>query len=70
MGNKKQKGASDLPKIGAPATNALADIGIARLAQLTKLSEKEFLAIHGVGPKALSLLRPILLSRGLSFKRS
>ena len=41
---------SDLPKIGRPATNALAHIGYHRLNQVSTLSERELLAIHGVGP--------------------
>ena len=53
--------------IGNPARNALAYAGITRLEQLTKVSEKELLKLHGVGPKAVRLLREALASRGLSF---
>lgn len=59
---------SDLPKIGAPATRALANVGIKSLKDITRFSEKELLALHGVGPKAIFVLRPILKSHGLSFK--
>lgn len=59
---------SDLPKIGQPATQALAAIGIRRLEQLTNLSEKEILRLHGMGPRALGILRQALADRGLSYK--
>ena len=53
--------------IGNPARSALAEAGITRLGQLTKISEKELLKLHGVGPKAIRLLREALAIRGLSF---
>ena len=58
---------SDFPNIGRPATGALALEGYTRLEQLTKISEKELLAIHGVGPKAIRILREALDAKGLSF---
>lgn len=54
---------------GNPARNALAHIGITTLEQVAKLSEKELLAIHGVGPKALGILREALAANGLAFAR-
>ncbi|HET9913715.1 MAG TPA: hypothetical protein VFQ13_17615 [Anaerolineales bacterium] len=59
---------NNLPKIGQPATQALASIGIQRLAQLTSFSEKEILQLHGMGPKALGILRQTLADKGLAFK--
>jgi uncharacterized protein YdhG (YjbR/CyaY superfamily) len=59
---------SDLPKIGAPATRALQSIGITELRQLTKISEAELGQLHGMGPKALGILRETLKEKGLSFK--
>jgi DNA-directed RNA polymerase alpha subunit len=53
--------------IGNPARSALAEVGITRLGQLTEVSEQELLKLHGVGPKAVRLLREALASRGLSF---
>jgi hypothetical protein len=61
---------SDLPKIGAPATRALIGEGYTKLEQLTKVSEGELIQLHGVGPKAIRLLREELASRGLSFAPS
>ncbi|WP_448623821.1 DNA-binding protein [Geodermatophilus sp. URMC 64] len=58
----------DLPRaIGRPATGALHAAGITRLSQLPDHREKELAALHGVGPKALRLLRAALAERGLSF---
>jgi DNA-directed RNA polymerase alpha subunit len=58
----------DLPtNIGNPARNALANVGIQTLKQLTKLTETEIKQLHGVGPNALGKLRIVLESKGLSF---
>lgn len=58
---------SDLPNIGNPARQALEAAGITRLEQLTQHTETEILRLHGVGPKAIRLLRPALAELGLSF---
>jgi hypothetical protein len=57
----------DLPRIGAPATRALASIGVTRLDQLTDRREDDLLKLHGVGPRAMLILRAALAERGLSF---
>ncbi|GAA1527509.1 hypothetical protein GCM10009678_06470 [Actinomadura kijaniata] len=59
---------TDFPDIGKPARGALIHEGYTRLEQLTALSEKELLKIHGVGPKAVGILREALRERGLSFR--
>lgn len=59
---------TDLPKIGAPATRALNDAGYYRLEQLTAVTEQDLLALHGVGLKAIRILREALAARGLAFK--
>lgn len=46
-----------LPYIGRPAASALAAIGVTKTTQLSDFTEKELLAIHGIGPKAIRLLR-------------
>ena len=66
MPTKKQE--SDFPNIGAPATRALEFEGYTTLKQLTKLSEVELAQLHGVGPKAIRILRDALKERGWSFK--
>jgi DNA-directed RNA polymerase alpha subunit len=43
---------SDLPiELAAPARRALAEAGIERLEQLTKMSEAEIKQLHGIGTK-------------------
>lgn len=54
--------------LGNVARRELAASGITRYAQLTDRSERELLGIHGVGPKAIRILREELRSRGLSFR--
>lgn len=58
----------DLPKIGAPATRALASIGVTRLEQVTGHSESELLALHGFGPKALRIIKESLVAQGWSLR--
>jgi dihydrofolate reductase len=61
---------SDLPTgIGKPAEQALAVAGYNRLEQLAQVSEKDILKLHGVGPKAVGLLRQALAAKGLSFAK-
>ena len=59
---------SDFPNIGNPARRALEHAGCTSLEQLPGLSEKELLKRHGVGPKAVDILRAALAERGLSFR--
>lgn len=59
---------SDLPRIGAPATRALATIGVTRLEQLDGRSRAELLALHGFGPRALRVLDAALAARGISMR--
>jgi uncharacterized protein YdhG (YjbR/CyaY superfamily) len=60
---------SNFPKIGAPATRALVAAGYTNLKQLTKVTEVELAQLHGMGPKALGILRDTLKVEGLSFKQ-
>jgi predicted flap endonuclease-1-like 5' DNA nuclease len=41
--------------------------GYRRLEQLAALREAEVSALHGVGPKAVRILREALAARGLAF---
>lgn len=60
---------SELPKIGKPATRALAAVGVTRLSQLRKFTESELLELHGTGPKAIRILREELAAAiGATFK--
>ncbi|WP_342543576.1 DNA-binding protein [Paenisporosarcina sp. FSL H8-0542] len=59
---------SDIPtSIGAPARRALVGAGYLQLEQLTKVSEAEVLKLHGMGPKALDIIRRALIEKGLTF---
>jgi len=66
--NQQPDQPTDLPKIGAPATNALNGAGYYRLEQLTHITEAELMALHGVGPKAVRILKEALAARGLALK--
>lgn len=56
--------------IGNPARRALEHAGYTRLEGLSGVSEQVLLKLHGVGPKALEVLRTALAERGLSFKEA
>lgn len=58
-----------LPRIGAPATRALRELGITTLEQIAELSEEQVSAMHGVGSVALDRLRAALAERGSDFAR-
>lgn len=48
----------DLPAaIGRPATRALAGAGVTTLADVAARTDAELLALHGVGPRAVRILR-------------
>ncbi|WP_435737382.1 hypothetical protein V5D56_01955 [Cellulosimicrobium sp. PMB13] len=54
----------DLPaSIGGPASRALAGVGLTSLSDVARLSNAELLALHGVGPKAVRLLREVCATR-------
>ena len=53
--------------IGKVATRELALNGYTRYDQLTGVTAAELLRIHGIGPKAIRILREELSARGLSF---
>ncbi|MDX2008081.1 MAG: hypothetical protein SFU83_22795 [Meiothermus sp.] len=60
--------ASSFPKIGAPALRALTGAGYTRLEQLTHATEAEIAKLHGMGLKALRVLREALEKKGLKFE--
>ena len=55
--------------MGKVAPAAFAHVGIHRLDDLTRYTEQELLAIHGVGPKAIRVAREALAERGLAFRQ-
>jgi uncharacterized protein YdhG (YjbR/CyaY superfamily) len=54
--------------LGAPALRALDREGITTLKKLSRYTEKEILALHGIGKSAIPKLQSALQSEGLSFK--
>src|SRR6185436_2566710 len=68
--NKEQQTSSPFPKIGAPATRALEAAGYTHFEQLTKVTEAELGRLHGMGPKALGILREALREKKLSFVKA
>ncbi len=57
-----------LAALSAPARRALEHEGITTLKKLAAKSEKEILALHGMGPASLPALRSALAAAGLAFK--
>ncbi|GAB4580984.1 MAG: hypothetical protein Fur0022_37290 [Anaerolineales bacterium] len=58
----------DFPRaIGNPATSALLLAGYSRLEQLTQVTEADLSRLHGMGPKALGILKQTLEAKGLAF---
>ncbi len=57
-----------LENIAAPARRALERENILSVNDLTKYSEKEILALHGMGKSTIPKLRSLLLKAGLDFK--
>ena len=57
------------PGIGKPATRALTAAGYTHLTQLTQATEAGLLQLHGMGPKAMGILREALAAAGKAFKQ-
>ncbi|GEA87490.1 hypothetical protein [Cellulomonas cellasea] len=55
-------------RIGRPALGALAHVGVTTLQEVSRRSEAELLALHGVGPRAVRLLREALAAEGLTLR--
>lgn len=65
---KNDKHPDDLPPgLASPARRALLGAGYTRLDQLARVREAELLKLHGMGPKAIGVIRSALEARGLSF---
>jgi hypothetical protein len=56
-----------LSLLSAPARRALEHANINSLQKLSKQTEKEILALHGIGPSTMPILREALKIVGLSF---
>ena len=59
---------SNLPAgLAQPALRALSAAGIIRLEQFTAIKESDLLKMHGIGPKAIDLIRKALETREQAF---
>lgn len=58
----------DIPSgIGKPALRALTAAGYTRLDQLSAVTEADLQQLHGVGPKAIDVIRSAFSAHGLAF---
>ncbi len=58
----RRQGEGDLPKgIGGPATAVLKLEGLVWLKDIAQKTDKELLSLHGVGPRAVRILRETIL---------
>lgn len=57
----------DLP-IGQPAKDAFALVNLWTLEDITKHTEKQLLSLHGVGPKAIRIIREHLAHYQVNLK--
>lgn len=63
-GTERAPADHDLPRaIGRPATDALLLAGIHSLEEVAARTDEELLALHGVGPRAVALLREAIAAR-------
>lgn len=69
MASKKAQPASDLPKLAAPAQRALAGAGVTNLSKLSQMTEADVMALHGMGPNAMTTLKTAMQARKLSFAK-
>ena len=66
--NEKKPGTGFLSILSAPARRALESKEIKTLKQLSGFTEKEILALHGIGKSSIPKLKAALREKGLSFK--
>ena len=64
---KEKKEIHPFDKLAKPAQRALANSGIKTLEQLSRLTEAEFMKLHGIGKNALQTLRTAMIENGFSF---
>lgn len=68
--NHKGSANSNLPPgLSQPAQRALAAAGIQNLEQLSRFSEGEIKKLHGIGPRAMDLLRKAMEEKGWTFAK-
>jgi hypothetical protein len=65
---KKKSYSPEFPKLSKPAHRALERAGILKLKDLAKWTEKDLLALHGVGPSAIPPLKIAMKKAAVKFK--
>jgi hypothetical protein len=55
--------------VAKPAQRALAAAGYTSIDQLMNAREEDLAGLHGMGPKAIDILRDTLKQRGKSFRK-
>ena len=55
--------------IPRPALRALLSAGLTELSHLSRISETDLAALHGIGPKAIGLLRNAMREMGIRFRQ-
>ena len=58
-------GLDELPRISAPALRALDNAGYRTLRQLADTPRRQLAELHGMGPKALTIIEQALAEHGL-----
>jgi hypothetical protein len=56
------------PGVATPAVRALLAAGYTTLDQLSRARESDLATLHGMGPKALAILKAALVEKGKSFR--
>lgn len=57
-----------LSKLSAPAQRGLQELEATTLEDLTRVSENDLQSLHGVGPKAISVIKDALAAKGLTLQ--
>ncbi len=66
---EKKPKAEFMSVLGAPARRALENNGISTLKQLSRFTESQILALHGMGPSSIPKLRAELRKVGMRFRK-
>ena len=67
--SKAKTAEAPIPRgVSQPAIRALNDAGYFTLDQLANARESDLAALHGMGPKALGILKTALAQNGRSFQ--
>ena len=70
LGRTKDGSEPAFPKgVAKPALRALASVGVFHLDQVTRFTEAELLALHGMGPKAIGLINYAHRAQGKSLAK-